>query len=148
MTTFHSGGGGSSLTSADNSFLDHCEGAEREQAEAGGLCEGKDRNAVYCDVPKARQHTRHWWSFPCHGDVLAEGSQDNPPTLALPPTLRFGNRVAQLVPRWLPLFLKDGREKLVSEAHSKELNVLKSYRLNDFKKKVAFTLAPSLLPKS
>ena len=75
----------------------------------------------------------------CLRDVLAEGSQDNPPTLALPPTLRFGNRVAQLVPRWLPLFLKDGREKLVSEAHSKELNVLKSYRLNDFKKKVAFT---------
>ena len=29
----------------------------------------------------------------------------------------------------------------MSEAHSKELNVLTSYRLNDFKKKVAFTLA-------
>ena len=62
-----------------------------------------------------------------------------PPTLTLPPTLRYGNRVAQLVPRWLPLFLKGGREKLVSEAHSKELNVLTSYRLNDFKKKAGAT---------
>ena len=32
-------------------------------------------------------------------------------------------------------------DKYVSEAHSKELNVLTSYRLNDFKKKAAFTLA-------
>ena len=62
-----------------------------------------------------------------------------PPTLTLPPTLRYGNRVAQLVPRWLPLFLKGGSEKLVSEAHSKELNVLTSYRLNDFKKKAGAT---------
>ena len=36
-------------------------------------------------------------------------------------------------------------DKYVSEAHSKELNVLKSYRLNDFKKKVAFTLAEVLI---
>ena len=68
-----------------------------------------------------------------------------PPTLTLPPTLRYGNRVAQLVPRWLPLFLKGGREKYVSEAPRKELNVLTSYRLNDFKKKVAFTLAEVLI---
>ena len=33
------------------------------------------------------------------------------------------------------------RSKNESEAHSKELNVLTSYRLNDFKKKAAFTLA-------
>ena len=33
----------------------------------------------------------------------------------------------------------------MSEAHSKELNVLTSYRLNDFKKKVAFTLAEVLI---
>ena len=33
----------------------------------------------------------------------------------------------------------------VSEAHSKELNVLTSYRLNDFKKKAAFTLAEVLI---
>ena len=32
-----------------------------------------------------------------------------------------------------------------SEAHSKELNVLTSYRLNDFKKKIAFTLAEVLI---
>ncbi len=103
------------------------------------------------------------------------------------------------MPRWLPLFLKGGREKLVgrhyyadrkvyhlqenmaqndintfprptgeglrerglsaydeilkrvqddrvvSETHSKELNVLTSYRLNGFKKKAAFTLAEVLI---
>ena len=36
-------------------------------------------------------------------------------------------------------------DKNVSKAHSKELNVLKSYRLNDFKKKIAFTLAEVLI---
>ena len=36
-------------------------------------------------------------------------------------------------------------DKYVSEAHRKELNVLKSYRLNDFKKKAAFTLAEVLI---
>ena len=33
----------------------------------------------------------------------------------------------------------------MSEAHRKELNVLTSYRLNDFKKKIAFTLAKVLI---
>ena len=33
----------------------------------------------------------------------------------------------------------------MSEAHGKELNVLTSYRLNDFKKKIAFTLAEVLI---
>ena len=37
------------------------------------------------------------------------------------------------------------RNESVSEAQSKELNVLTSYRLNDFKKKVAFTLAEVLI---
>ena len=36
-------------------------------------------------------------------------------------------------------------DKYVSEAHSNELNVLTSYRLNDFKKKAAFTLAEVLI---
>ena len=44
--------------------------------------------------------------------VFPQDLKKNPPTLTLPPSLRFGNRVAQLVPRWLPLFLKDGREEL------------------------------------
>ena len=35
--------------------------------------------------------------------------------------------------------------KNVSEAQSKELNVITSYRLNDFKKKIAFTLAEVLI---
>ena len=43
--------------------------------------------------------------FP-HGLVTV--AKRKPPTLTLPPTLRFGNRVAQLVSRWLPLFLKGG----------------------------------------
>ena len=36
-------------------------------------------------------------------------------------------------------------DRLVSKTHSKELNVLTSYRINDFKKKVAFTLAEVLI---
>ena len=39
----------------------------------------------------------------------------------------------------------NSENKTVSEAHSKELNVLTSYRLNDYKKKVAFTLAEVLI---
>ena len=70
----------------------------------------------------------------CHSETIAEGSQ---------------NKILKRV--------QD--DKLVSEAHSKELNVLTSYRLNDFKKKagathvdlsgnirrVAFTLAEVLI---
>ena len=67
-----------------------------------------------------------------------------PPTLTLPPTQRFGNRVAQLVPRWLPLFLKGGREKLVSEAHSNHLFPYSPINLFTFKK-AAFTLAEVLI---
>ncbi len=67
-----------------------------------------------------------------------------PPTLALPPSLRSGNRVAQLVPRWLPLFLKGGREELAGEAHSK---FLVPYCLSNLvsSKKTAFTLAEVLI---
>ena len=39
----------------------------------------------------------------------------------------------------------NSENKTVSEAHSKELNVLTSYHLNDYKKKVAFTLAEVLI---
>ena len=39
----------------------------------------------------------------------------------------------------------NSENKTVCEAHSKELNVLTSYRLNDYKKKVAFTLAEVLI---
>ena len=67
-----------------------------------------------------------------------------PPTLTLPPSLRSGNRVAQLVPRWLPLFLKGGREELVSEAHGK---FVVPYCLSNLvsSKKAAFTLAEVLI---
>ena len=47
--------------------------------------------------------------------------------------------MAKRMPPTLALPLKGGREKLVSEAHGKELNVLTSYRLNDFKKKAGAT---------
>ncbi len=118
----------------------HC---EAERSEAVAIARLLDLNEI---TTSCATHTaRNDKNLSCHRDVLAEGSQDNPSTLALPPTLRFGNRVAQLVPRWLPLFFKGGRENFVSEAHGKELNVLKSYRLNDFKKKVAFTLAEVLI---
>ena len=48
---------------------------------------------------------------------LIQALKKNPPTLTLPPSLRFGNRVAQLVPRWLPLFLNGGREKLAGRLY-------------------------------
>ena len=75
---------------------------------------------------------------------LIQDLKKNPPTLTLPPSLRFGNRVAQLVPRWLPLFLKGGREKLVSEAHSKHLFTYSLINLLT-SKKAAFTLAEVLI---
>ena len=48
---------------------------------------------------------------------MIQDLKKNPPTLTLPPSLRFGNRVAQLVPRWLPLFLNGGREKLAGRLY-------------------------------
>ena len=50
----------------------------------------------------------------CHSDVLAEGSYEK-----------------------IPQQVRDDKD--VSEAHSKELNVLTSHRLNDFKKKAGAT---------
>ena len=71
MTTFHPGGGGSSLTSAGN-------------------------------------------SIPCHAELVSASHNKE-----------------------IPKQVRD--DKLVSKAHSKELNVLTSYRLNDFKKKAGAT---------
>ena len=56
----------------------------------------------------------------CHSDVLAEGSLEK-----------------------IPQQVRDDKD--MNEAHSIELNVLTSYRLNDFKKKIAFTLAEVLI---
>ena len=98
----------------------HC---EAERSEAVAIAKSLELNGI---TTSCAAHTpRNDKNLSCLRDVLAEGSQDNPPTLALP--------------------LKGGREKLVNEAHSKELNVLTSYRLNDFKKKIAFTLAEVLI---
>ena len=78
----------------------HCEG---ERSEAAAIAKSLELNEITTSCATPRNDM-------CHPEATAEGSQDNPPTLALP--------------------LKGGREKLVSEAHRKELNVLTSYRLN------------------
>ena len=52
------------------------------------------------------------------------------------------SKFAKLTKKFNPAVVWD---KAVSEAHRKELNVLTSYRLNDFKKKAAFTLAEVLI---
>ena len=88
MTTFHPGGGGSSLTSG-------------------------------------------------HAELVsASHNKEIPKHLTASPT-DTGSHNSCLVGS----LCKVRNDKYVSEAHSKELNVLMSYRLNDFKKKVAFTLA-------
>ena len=92
----------------------HC---EAERSEAVAIAKSLELNGITTSSATPRNDMK----IICHYEALAEGSQDNPPTLTLP--------------------LKGGRENFVSEAHRKELNVLKSYRLNDFKKKAAFTLA-------
>ncbi len=118
---------------------------------------GSSLTSGQAEVPTAQQHIGLLWNFTGHPEALAEESQKVnemlnlfqhlkkiPPTLTLPPSLRSGNRVAQLVPRWLPLFLKGGREELVSEAHSK---FLVPYCLSNLvsSKKAAFTLAEVLI---
>ena len=127
MTTFHSGGGGSSLTSADNSFLDHCEGTERPSQYS----QTKTRHP---EVPEARQHTRHWWSFPCHGDVLAEGSQKvNEKLKQVQHDKNFGT------------LCKVQDAKYVSEAHRKHKPHYTHLTHFTHTKRVAFTLAEVLI---
>ena len=87
------------------------------------------------DVPKARQRVRHWWNLSCHLAVLAEEPQEKQPRPRI-------SNTRKLVLKFNPAVMGVSS---VSKAHSKELNVLKSYRLNDFKKKVAFTLAEVLI---
>ncbi len=89
----------------------------------------------HCEVPKARQRVRHWWNLSCHLDVLAEEPQEKQPRPRI-------SNTRKLVLKFNPAVMGVSS---VSKAHSKELNVLKSYRLNDFKKKVAFTLAEVLI---
>ena len=79
--------------------------------------------SCHCEVPKARHHVRQYsCDLSCHCE--AERSE----AVAIAKSLD--------TPR---------NDKYVSEAHRKELNVLTSYRLNDFKKKIAFTLAEVLI---
>ena len=72
-----------------------------------------------------------------HAEAIAEGSQKKHPRPRISNTrkqvLKFNSRPQRV------------GDKAVSEAHGKELNVLTSYRLNNFKKKAAFTLAEVLI---
>ena len=73
----------------------------------------------------------------CHPEALAEGYQETQPR---PRISKFARLTKKFNPRPQGVGVHP-----VSEAHSKELNVLTSYRLNDFKKKIAFTLAEVLI---
>ena len=109
MTTFHPGGGGSSLTSAGNSIPCH--------AELVSASHNKE-------IPQQVRDDKSHFPRPQGRGIKGEG-------LLHRPDCKILKRVQD--------------DKLVSEAHSKELNVLTSYRLNDFKKKAAFTLAEVLI---
>ena len=105
----------------------HCEGAERPWQSQG--CEAETCNRKTESIAKSLDNNaittscatpRNVKNLSCLSDVLTEGAQDK--------------------------ILKQVQDdKYVSEAHRKELNVLTSYRLNDFKKKAAFTLAEVLI---
>ena len=71
----------------------------------------------------------------CHPEALAEGSQEMCPRPRI-------SKFAKLTKKFNPAVVG---VHPVSKAHRKELNVLTSYRLNDFKKKIAFTLAEVLI---
>ena len=101
MTTFHSGGGGSSLTSADNNFTCHAKLVSASQKNKN-LCEkinlqtinviphllrdlidkirsrnksGMTEVSCHPEVPEARQHSGSLCNFTGHPEAIAEGSQ-------------------------------------------------------------------------
>ncbi len=85
-------------------------------------------------MPEARQHTRHWWSFPCHGDVLAEGSQKvNEKLKQVQHDKNFGT------------LCKVQDAKYVSEAHRKHKPHYTHLTHFTHTKRVAFTLAEVLI---
>ena len=82
----------------------------------------------------------------CHRDVLAEVSQEKIPQQVRDDKSHFprpqgrGKKGEGLLHRPDSKILKRVQDdRVLSEAHSKELNVLTSYRLNDFKKKAGAT---------
>ena len=129
MTTFHPGGGGSSLTSADNSIPCH--------AELVSASHNKE-------IPQQVRDDKSHFPRPQGRGIKGEGLLHRPDCKLLKQVQDDKNF---------------GSHRAVNEAHSKELNVLTSYRLNDFKKKagathvdmsgnirrVAFTLAEVLI---
>ena len=86
----------------------------------------------------------------CHPEALAEGSQEKIPQQVRDDKSHFPRPTGEgLRERGLSAHDEIPKQvrndKYLSEAHRKELNVLTSYRLNNFKKKIAFTLAEVLI---
>ena len=107
--------------------------------------------SCHCEVPKARHHVSQ---YSCASSSHCEGAThvDMLTTLDILSCHCEGERSeAVAIAKSLELneitttCATPHNDKYVSEARRKELNVLTSYRLNDFKKKVAFTLAEVLI---
>ena len=94
--------------------------------------------SCHCEVPEARHHVRQYsCALSCHPEATAEGSQEVNEILkhlTASPT-DAGSHNSFLVGS----LCKVQHDKYVSKAHRKDLNVLTSYRLNDFKKKAGAT---------
>ena len=98
----------------------------------------------HCEVPEARHHVKQYSrALPCHCEGAERPWQSqgsvacNSKTETNAKSLELNEITTSCAtPR---------NDKYVSEAHGKELNVLTSYRLNDFTKKAAFTLAEVLI---
>ena len=125
----------------------------RQHIELSCRCEGAthvdmlttlDILSFHCEVPEVRHHVRQYsCALLCH----CEGERSE--AVAIAKSLEFNEITTSCAtPRNDKNFgslCKVQDDKYVSEAHRKELNVLTSYRLNDFKKKIAFTLAEVLI---
>ena len=133
----------------------HCEGAthvdmlttchcEAERSEAVAIAKSLELNGITMSCATPRNDM-------CHPEAIAEGYQETQPR---PRISKFAKLTKKFNPRPQGVGVHP-----VSKAHRKELNVLTSYRLNDFKKKagathvdmsdnirrVAFTLAEVLI---
>ena len=119
----------------------HC---EAERSEAVAIAKSLELNEI---TTSCALHTpRNDMKIICHPEAIAEGSQEKIPQQVRDDKSHFSRpRGEGLRERGLSAHDEIPKQvrndKYLSEAHGKELNVLTSYRLNDFKKKIAFTLA-------